>query len=88
MYMYLSSWHLNIIIVSSESKRKAACFFLFVLRLLQLLPFSLGTFAQSFQLLQPFLQQFRILLAESLNKELIGVLDVISEPRDALFLVS
>jgi len=65
---YLFSRHLNIVIISTESKREATFFFLFILRLLQLLPLPLSTLAQTIELLQAFLEQLRVFLAKSFDE--------------------
>lgn len=83
----LLSRHLNIVIISAESKREAAFFFLFILGLLELLPFPLSTLAQTIEFLQAFLKQLRVFSAKSLDEQLIRVLDIVSESGDALFLV-
>jgi hypothetical protein len=87
LYSYLFSRHFNIVIISAKSKREAALFFLFILGLLELLPLSLGALAQTIKLLQAFLEQLRVFSAKSLDEQLVWILDVVSESRDALLLI-
>ena len=85
--LYLLSRHLDIVIIVAKSKREATFFFLFILGFLELLPLPLGTLTQTFELLQAFLEQLWVFPAESLDKQLVWILDVVSESRDALFLI-